>query len=56
LDKVVTYCEEVLAMDPNNVKALYRKGQALNGLHNFEDAMKVLRHATHQPEGEKGKR
>lgn len=33
-------CHEVLDKDPNNAKALFRRGQAKNALQNWEDAIK----------------
>lgn len=32
-------CNEVLLKDPNNTKALYRRGQAQIGLKNYDDAI-----------------
>lgn len=32
-------CDEVLLSDPNNAKALYRRGQAHIGLKNYDDAL-----------------
>lgn len=32
-------CNEVLLRDPNNTKALYRRGQAQVGLKNYDDAI-----------------
>lgn len=32
-------CDEVLLNDPNNAKALYRRGQAHIGLKNYDDAL-----------------
>ncbi|CAG8605964.1 6216_t:CDS:10, partial [Ambispora leptoticha] len=34
------HCKEVLEQDPNNIKALYRLGQALLGMNEFDEAAK----------------
>lgn len=38
-------CDEVLLVDPNNAKALYRRGQAHIGLKNYDDALIDLEQA-----------
>lgn len=40
--RCVLCCVQVLAMDKNNIKALYRKGTALNELGDWDDAKEVL--------------
>ncbi|XP_072032077.1 tetratricopeptide repeat protein 9C-like [Amphiura filiformis] len=44
-DKVIFYCDKVLDMSPLNAKALYRKGQALYHLHNYDKALLSLKKA-----------
>jgi tetratricopeptide (TPR) repeat protein len=44
-DKAVEICDKVLGMDPKNVKALFRKGQALFGRNDLDLAVKVLKSA-----------
>ena len=39
----VTLCDNVLEKDPNNEKALYRKGEALYALKEFQQAQKVFK-------------
>merc|ERR1711972_720547 len=39
----VTLCDNVLEKDPNNQKALYRKGEALYALKEFQQAQKVFK-------------
>lgn len=41
-EKVVEYCERVLDLEPENVKATFRMGTALVQLGNYEKAKKVL--------------
>lgn len=40
--KAVTDCDTCLKMEPSNVKALIRKGQALVGLQNYNEAVDVF--------------
>ncbi|XP_053660571.1 peptidyl-prolyl cis-trans isomerase D [Anopheles marshallii] len=42
---VVYACDTVLSIDPDNTKALYRRGMANNELRNYEQAMADLRKA-----------
>lgn len=37
------FCDEVLAEDPNNVKALYRKAQAASGMRDYKEALKAVK-------------
>ncbi len=53
-DKVVQYCDEVLDIVPNNLKAMYRKSDALMHLQRPEDALEILQKAERLPEGAKG--
>ncbi len=41
-EKVVTYCDKVLVINPKNAKALYRKGCSLYHLGAYEDAYQSL--------------
>lgn len=43
--KIVQYCENVLQVQPHNIKALYRKGFSLLQLKNVDEAMTVLTQA-----------
>lgn len=38
-------CDEALDIAPDNPKALFRKGQALHGLGDYENSFKVLNQA-----------
>eukprot|EP01125_Pyxidicula_operculata_P001783 TRINITY_DN11621_c0_g1_i1.p1 TRINITY_DN11621_c0_g1~~TRINITY_DN11621_c0_g1_i1.p1 ORF type:complete len:359 (+),score=98.21 TRINITY_DN11621_c0_g1_i1:25-1101(+) len=50
-------CEKVLAVDPKNIKALFRKGQAQTGSKDFEDAIKTFREIEKiDPENKEAKR
>lgn len=40
--KTCTYCQEALAIDPNNTKALYRYGLAQEKLGNFDKAKQLV--------------
>uniref|UniRef100_A0A182YQE0 Uncharacterized protein n=1 Tax=Anopheles stephensi TaxID=30069 RepID=A0A182YQE0_ANOST len=42
---VVYACDSALAIDPDNTKALYRRGMAQNELRNYEQALEDLRRA-----------
>ena len=44
-EEVVTACTEVIAVDPANTKALYRRGVARSELQDWEDGEKDLRQA-----------
>eukprot|EP00316_Scyphosphaera_apsteinii_P001106 CAMPEP_0119309978 /NCGR_PEP_ID=MMETSP1333-20130426/17629_1 /TAXON_ID=418940 /ORGANISM="Scyphosphaera apsteinii, Strain RCC1455" /LENGTH=542 /DNA_ID=CAMNT_0007314081 /DNA_START=23 /DNA_END=1651 /DNA_ORIENTATION=+ len=44
----VEMCNSVLHLDPVNVKALYRRGMARNGLHDFSEAQDDLNAAARQ--------
>ena len=52
--KIITYCENVLEITPDNVKAMYRKGVALYHLKNYESAKRTLIAANGTPDGQKG--
>ncbi len=47
-------CREVLERDPRNVKALFRLGQALVGLKDYEEAIKQLKQAAELEPNDKG--
>lgn len=47
-------CSEVLERDPRNVKALFRLGQALVGLKDYEEAIKQLKQAAELEPNDKG--
>ena len=53
-EKVLQYCDEVLQLSPNSVKAMYRKGVALYNLSRLDDALEELLKAQQQPTGMKG--
>ncbi|XP_015782732.1 peptidyl-prolyl cis-trans isomerase D [Tetranychus urticae] len=38
-------CDEALDLEPENIKALFRKGQALHGIRDYEAALKSLKRA-----------
>ncbi|PSN37663.1 hypothetical protein C0J52_05626 [Blattella germanica] len=38
-------CDKVLSIDNKNVKAMFRRGQALRGLNDYEGALKELKRA-----------
>ncbi|XP_007907980.1 FKBP prolyl isomerase 16 [Callorhinchus milii] len=44
-EEVITSCNAVLSLDPNNVKALFRKGKLLSEKENYEEAMETLKKA-----------
>ncbi|KAK3093598.1 hypothetical protein FSP39_017932 [Pinctada imbricata] len=43
--KVLEYCEEVLVVSPENIKAHHRRGVALYNLRKYEDAMSAFQRA-----------
>jgi tetratricopeptide (TPR) repeat protein len=45
LDKTLSSCDQVLALDAKHAKATFRKGQALKALRNFDKAEKILKEA-----------
>ncbi|XP_046369631.2 tetratricopeptide repeat protein 9C-like [Haliotis rufescens] len=47
--KVIEYCDSVLSIQAGNVKAVYRKGQALYHLKRYEKALDVLSQANEEP-------
>ena len=53
--KVIQYSDNVLQLNPNNTKALYRKAVALFHLKNVEKALQTLQLAKQQPHGSGGK-
>eukprot|EP00927_Polykrikos_kofoidii_P049334 TRINITY_DN43401_c0_g1_i1.p1 TRINITY_DN43401_c0_g1~~TRINITY_DN43401_c0_g1_i1.p1 ORF type:complete len:362 (-),score=75.06 TRINITY_DN43401_c0_g1_i1:121-1206(-) len=53
LDVCIRMCDGVLALDPNNVKALYRKGLALRSQEADDDAEIVLKEAARLEPGDK---
>ncbi len=42
-DKVIETCDKVLSKDEKNIKSMFRKGQALFGLNDLDQAVKVLK-------------
>ena len=44
-EKVVLYCDYVLQIVPNNVKAIYRKGLSLFQLRDYDRAIQTLKEA-----------
>ena len=44
-EKVIKFADRALKLDPNYVKCLFRKGQALTKLRKYDDAKTVLRAA-----------
>ena len=53
-EKVKLYCDNVLEVAPNNVKALYRRGVAAYHLRSPDDALIYLKQAGNEPDGKKG--
>lgn len=49
--KVVSYCDQVIELDPSNIKAIYRKGVAQYYLNQFENSLKTLNLAKNLPTG-----
>lgn len=45
LDNAFQSCNEALTIDPNNVKALYRRATVHHGRRKFDDALKDLQDA-----------
>ncbi|XP_064490088.1 tetratricopeptide repeat protein 9C-like [Ornithodoros turicata] len=43
--RVISYCDNVLALSPNNAKAMYRKGVAYYNLNDFDTALRTLQQA-----------
>ena len=52
--KVLQYCDNVIEISPDNVKALYRRGVAMYHLKRPEEALDTLKHAVNLPDGQKG--
>ncbi|XP_062861164.1 FKBP prolyl isomerase 16 [Trichomycterus rosablanca] len=44
-DEALHTSQDVLCLDPNNVKALYRKGKLLSNMGDYEEAMETLKKA-----------
>ncbi|KAI8902148.1 hypothetical protein BC833DRAFT_574566 [Globomyces pollinis-pini] len=44
-DKAIKSCEKVLSQDPNNAKAMFRKGEAFVGLNDLQHAFVIFRSA-----------
>jgi len=53
-DTCLENCEEALDIDPSSVKAMFRKGQALRGLKDTDQAMVVLAKAMEMEPNDKG--
>ncbi|KAJ3301675.1 hypothetical protein HDV03_000516 [Kappamyces sp. JEL0829] len=43
--KCIQSCDLVLGIDPKNGKAMFRKGQALHALHDYDHAQAILKEA-----------
>ncbi|CAD5115989.1 DgyrCDS4925 [Dimorphilus gyrociliatus] len=52
-DLVLKHCDEALSLDPNNVKALYRRAQGYSNKYNYEAALKDLNSILKIEEGNK---
>ena len=48
------HCDQVLQEEENNVKALFRKGQALNGLNKWDEALESFKQANQIEPTDKG--
>ncbi|XP_063415307.1 peptidyl-prolyl cis-trans isomerase D-like [Mytilus trossulus] len=48
------HCDQVLQEDEKNVKALFRRGQALNGLNKWDEALESLKQASQVEPTDKG--
>lgn len=44
-EKVIQYCNEVIRLKPDNVKALYRKGISYYNLHDYDQCLETLQKA-----------
>ncbi|XP_023231506.1 tetratricopeptide repeat protein 9C-like isoform X1 [Centruroides sculpturatus] len=44
-EKVIQYCNEVITIKPNNVKALYRKGVSYYNLRDYDQCLETLQNA-----------
>ena len=54
LENVIQHCDHVIELSPSNIKALYRKGQALFRMGDTDRAQELLQRAARLPEGAKG--